>query len=662
MICEPYIPAILTCSVLAAFNPRPDVRTWDWICENGRTHKAEPFDGDRIPWCEGVCDAWDDPTTREIYLMWGTRLGKTTISHQILASTAVLKPMPGLFGTSTQTLAKRTVRRKIYPILDAIAATRGQLPPPRLRALEEIRLGSSPWGVAWSGSDTQLADLEAYYGIANEIDKWSMNERQEGEAGEGDSLDQYDERFKENPDHKKLYECSPSTATHSRINKKMLASNNCRFWVPCPRCRERQKLILGSDNPHAGGILFDRLPDGTIDPSLARSTARYVCCHCQYEIHNDQRPRMMRAGKWAPEGCKVDINGRIVGTPKRDSTYVGFQLSSLYSLQMNWGDIAARFAKTIGNPTSLRMFVNGWIGEVWEVRKNKSEPEQVAERLSVDTPRGVMPIWSTWLFGGVDRQDDHFVWLALAVGPDEQEHVVDYGTAETWEEVERQLINRKFRHEDGGEDLSPALTLRDSGYNTKEAYAECKRSKGKVWPCKGSNNDCGGKAFEAVQIGIAHKGKKERTQKRLAMIGRGLFRIRVSAYYYEPITQDQLDLREPGEPGGLSLHAGCRNDIDFVKQLCNGYESNEPSKINPDRCLWLKLKDSEPNDYRDTKKYARAAVDVKLWASEGRGFLQRRQGTPPAPVGQVQESGTSKRLTRHDRPKFRPDFSGRRGR
>lgn len=662
MICELNPFTSFLAEIAPALIPRPPVGSWEWICEHGRMPNGKPFDGDKIPWCRGVCNAWDDPITREIDLQWGTRLGKTTIGLQLMAKVAATRPMPGLFASSTQKLAQRTVRNKIYPVLEAVEQTRVQLPPARFRSIEEIRLRNSIWAVAWSGSDTQLADLSAFYGYANEIDKWSMNDKLGGEAGEGDSLAQFEERFKEFQNAKLLFECSPSTETHSRIEKKLLASNNCRYWVGCPKCGGRQVLRMGSDDPMSGGILFDRCSDGSLDPSLAMRTARYVCKHCQYEIYDDERPAMMRAGEWAPEGCSVDKRGRVIGTPRRNARRWGGQLSSLYSLQLRWGDIAEEFVNAIGNPGKLRMFVNGWLAEVWALRKNKSEPEIVAERLSVDTPRGVMPAWSTWLFGGVDRQDDHFVWMALAVGPDEQEHVVDYGCAETWAEVEERLINRKFKHEDGGEDLSPALTLRDSGYNTKEAYAECKRSKGKVWPCKGSNTDLGGKAFEALQIGIAQKGKKERTQKRLAMVGRGLFRIRVSAYYYEPITQEQLDLREPGEPGGLSLNAGCRHDIDFVKQLCNGYESNEPSKINPDRCLWLKLKDSEPNDYRDTKKYARAAVDVKSWLREGRGFLATRQNVTPV-VRQVADSATSEaRGGRHDRPRFRPDFSVRRER
>jgi phage terminase large subunit GpA-like protein len=659
LICEAYQPAILTTAVMAAFNPRPDVRSWEWINEHGRTHKGEPFDGDRIPWCEGVCDAWDDPATREISLEWGTRTGKTTIALQLMASTAVLKPMPGLFATSTQTLAKKTVRRKIYPMLESIEATRRQLPAPRFRALEEIRLSSSPWGVAWSGSETQLADVEAYYGWANEIDKWSMNERQAGDAGEGDPVDQWEERFKENPDHKKLFECSPSTKLRSRIHRRVLASNNCRYWVGCPKCRQRQVLKLGTDSQSLGGILFDRAADGSVEASVARATARYVCEHCRHEIHDDQRPRMMRTGKWAPEGCRVDIRGRVIGKPKRDSTIWGGQLSSLYSLQLRWGDIAARFVQTIGQPQSLRMFVNGWLAETWEPHKSKNEPEEVGDRLATSTPAGVMPVWSTWLFAAVDIQGDHYVYWVNAVGPGEREHEVAHGTCETLDEIEQLVICRQFEHEDGGEPLCPALTLIDSGFRTRDVYVFCQKFRGtpyNVMPCKGSNTDCGGEAYEVKIIGL-NEGKSVRTKKALMRAGRGLRRIRVNPHYYEPIIQEQLDERQPGEPGSLTLNSESKGDDDFLRQLCNGAESAEPSKTDPNRHLWVKRWEGEPNDYRDGKKYARCAADVRFKSNWKLAEKRQPSGkAAPRPVAvQAAEPEGGRR-----RERFKPEF--RRGR
>jgi phage terminase large subunit GpA-like protein len=599
----------LVFDVMPSFRPRASVDSWDWICKKGRMPDGTPFDGDRIPWCRGVAEAWDNPVTRMISLMWGTRLGKTTIGLQLMAKVADTKPMPGLFATSTQTLAERTVRNKIYPVLSSIEATRKQLPHRRFWTMKEVRLSSAPWFVAWSGSDTQLADLSAFYGYANEVDKWSMNEKQGGESGEGDPFEQFLERFKEFYNAKILSECSPSTKRRSRIEKQLLASNNCRYNVPCPKCGTHQVLKLGTEG-EPGGIRFDRRADGSSDPALARSTARYECVHCRYEIADHQRPAMMRAGVWVPAGQHVDKRGRLQGTPLRGPRLWGGQLSSLYSLQLRWGDIAEKFVQVKDNSRELRMFINGWLAETWEPFKPKSEPEEVGLRLATDDPRGVIPSWAKWLFAAVDIQHDHFVFWVVAIDENQREHLVDHGTLDTLAEVETKVIRREFEHADGGPPLCPIVTAIDCGFRSKMVYEFCqkfKQTSHRVMPVKGANSDCAGEPFEVKLIGAA--GQNDRTKRILARAGKGLRRIRVSPYYYEPITQEQLDDLNPGDFGSLSLHTEAREDLDLLNQLCNGAESDEPSKLDPNRHLWVKRWEGQPNDYRDGKKYARCMAD-----------------------------------------------------
>lgn len=660
MILGPFEPALLVNPVLSSWEPRPDVRTWDWICENGRMHNGQPFDGDRVPWLEGVCDAYDDPITRTISLMWGTRLGKTSGAFQIMACMMSTAPMPGLYSSSTQSLVKRAVTGKIYPILKAIDATREQL---LSESTEKIRLQKSTWHVAWSGSATALADIEAYYGHAGEIDKWSFNELQGGDAGEGDPLDQWDERFKEYwESRKQIYECSPSTARKSRINKKVMASNNCRFQVACPRCRSRQVLKMGgADSAQTGGILFDKNTDGSLDVELARTTARYVCEHCRKEIYDEQRFRMMRGGVWVPEGCHADKRGRVLGTPKRSPRDWGSQLSSLYSLQMRWGDMAAKFVASRSDPRALQMFVNGWEAKVWEPYRVKSEPEQVAERLTTETAFGVIPAWATWLFASIDVQQDHFVACVEACGPDERTHTVAHYQLASFEEIERKIVFGEFEHEDAMGPLSPVATAIDCGFRPRDVYRFCQAMRKKlagtsrtVVAVKGANNDCAGEPFE-IKIVARNKNLSEKNAKILAARGRLLIRIRVSPYYYEPIIQEQLEEGLPGVAGGHSLHAEAINDMDFVRQLCNGAEAAEPSKMDPNRHLWVKRWANEPNDYRDCRKYARCLMDWKFdrdWRK-----ADKRQPSVNQPRKQqvvATTSGSVDQEPERQRGKFRP--------
>lgn len=627
---------------IAPLRARPHHRSWDWVCKHGRTYQGKAFDGERMPWAEGVFDALDDPNVREVVLMWGTRLGKTMIGLEWMAKVMSTDPLPGILGTATEGLVKRTMRHKVYPTLENIRSTNRQLLPKRFRNNHEIRLAESTWSVVWSGSDTMLADTDARYGWANEIDKWDTSVTESGQGKEGDPLAQFAERLKDWPDRKELYECSPSLEGRSRIARKFLESDQRHFYVPCPHCGERFVLRMGSSDPDSGGLKFDKDDDGNLDPDTARETARYVCHNskCRKEIHDEHRFRMMRSGVWAPKGCTVDKKGKVCGTPERTCKVAGYQLSSLYSLQLRWGDVAEAFVKAQANSRLLQMFVNGWLAETWEPYKVKSEPEEVAERLATDDEVGVMPAWSTWLFAAVDKQDEYFKWAKFAAGPGERVAVVEHGICDTWGELYEQCVNNPTRHADGGPDLLPCLTLIDSGEgrSTKEVYRKCKewtRLDRLVAACKGANTDCGGEPFETKIIGPSTKSGS-RTLKRKAIQAVGIIYYRVNSFYYEPVIDSWLYDRSPDQLDSLSIPREIADDEDFMNELCNCVQSDEPSKMNPDKVLWKKRRTDDPNDFRDVAKYARCAMDVKF-RGNWRMVLKRQTTTEvqaPAPTPQ----------------------------
>jgi phage terminase large subunit GpA-like protein len=570
-----------------------------------------------LPWAEGVCDAMDAPEIRKVVLMWGTRCGKTQVGTQWMQKIMDVEHCRGLFVTATEALLKRTVRDKFYPALEKSPLLRRQLLPRRLRSPTRVQLTRSTWHGMWFGSPSQLADTDAKFGWANEVDKPKAQRPVDGQSRHGDELDMFFQRFKEYSDHKILVECSPSLEGHSRIAKQYAESNQCRYYVPCPHCSVYFVLKMGTDDPDAGGIKFDKTAEGKLDVELARQTARYICHNkrCRKEIHNEHRTDMMRCGKWAPKGCRVNSKGRVCGKPERpDCTVWGGQLSSLYSLFFGWGDIAAEFVKSRKNSGTLQSFVTDWLSETWKPHRAKSEPEDVAERIAFDDPPGVIPEWATWRFDAVDVQEEYFKWLTVACGPGERVSIVDRGSCDTWEEVYAQCVDKRIPHADGKGDLLPALVAIDDGHRTPEVHGKCKewgRPDRLVLPFKGSNTDLGGEAFTKVAIGPDAKGGKK--LKRKALRARlALVRIRHNPFFYEPIIQKQIDQLKPGDEESLSVPAELANDLDFIRELCNGVTSDTPSKMSPDKFLWAKRWEDEANDFRDCLKMARCGMDVKF--------------------------------------------------
>ena len=644
--------------VKPAFAPRLFCNSWEWVCANGRTPEGRPFDAEKIPWAKGVCEAWDNPDCREIVMMWGTRLGKTQISMQLVAKAMATNPLNGLFATANEKLATRTTSNKLYKVLAAIEQTRSQLLPERLRSKTEIRLLDCTWPVVWSGSNTMLADWGACYGWANEVSKWDERKSMEsGVAKAGDTLSQFTERFKEYWNSRKvLFECSPALKGSCKIERKYLESNQCKYNVPCPHCKQFQVLKMGTGDG-TGGIVFDKTPDGKLDPELAQRTARYQCERCHKIIPDEQpsRRRMMRRGQWVPKGCKIDKAGKLCGRPERSCEIWGGQLSSLYSLQLQWGDVAKKYVESHKNPSLLQVFKNDWESETWEPFKVKAEPDEVAQRIRTDDAPGIIPAWCTWLFGAVDVQGEFFKWALLACGPDECVAVVDRGSCDTWGEVYEHCVNRAVVHADGGAALMPCLTLIDSGdgNKTKEVYKQCRawsRPDRLVIPCKGANNNLNGEPYQKRVIGDGTKSGSK-IQRRQALKFSGVLAIRVNPFYYEPIIQRWLDTRLPGAEDSLSVPAELCDDESFIRELCNGAQIGQPSKMEPGKKLWVPRWENEPNDYRDDLKYARCAMDVKF-RGDWRVATRRQPSNTAAPVPKPREPEPQRQTDEGGRRRF----------
>jgi hypothetical protein len=92
--------------------------------------------------------------------------------------------------------------------------------------------------------------------------------------------------------------------------------------------------------------------------------------------------------------------------------------------------------------------------------------------------------------------------------------------------------------------------------------------------------------------------------------------------------------------------------VPLLRDLCNGAESSEPSKTDPNRHLWVKRWENEPNDKRDAKKYARAAIDYRFkrnWRlAEKRQNLVTAAKSAPQPA-----AATAGRRRERFRPTFR---------
>ena len=591
----------------------------DWLRSYFYTHTGEAFSEQQCPWVtapQGPCWAYDSIQFRTLWLQWAARMFKTNFGLAMLQKSMDQRPEETMFATPDETNCKQVFAR-LWKMIEHCPRIRDQAPISIRQSKTQIKLRRSNCHGAWPRGKSRLADKSIRMGHGNEIDKWFS----ESTSTEGDPIDRFMKRGAEYPDRKFLLESTPSVTGRSAIESGRLQSTNHKYHVPCPHCFKFQTIEFG-DGKSAGGIHYERPEAGGIDRDLARRTAHYVCLYCEGRIDDIHRPGMMNLGVWVPAGCTVDheraMSARdlppddmswLIGTPLNWGSDYGSQLSVFYALFHGWGDMIDGFLSKYKSPKKLQQWINEDKGETWEVRRSKSTPEKVAQRIKSTVPRRVLPDWCRMVTVTIDQQeaDGGFrLWVVLAHGIEQQAHVVDYGMSLTLADVWSSVIQSHYQHADGGSACAPHAASVDSGWDTKATYDFCNLHAG-MMPCKGSSTDLGGRPYKASPV---ESGE---------YTGQELFTVNTD--YWETDLQSRLDDREPGEPGSLSVCAGAEHDMEFIVQLCNGMIADRVDNRGNAKLLWVKKDDGQPNDFRDAVRYGIALA--RAYAEENGGYPSR---------------------------------------
>lgn len=626
---------------LAFLAPRPRVRTIDWCKQHVCTHEGRPYDAGLYPHLsapDGPFDAFDDPTIRIIWLMFGSRLGKTFFGQCATLATAGCHPGPMMFATQSEKLAIEVTART-YRMLDHCRPLKEVVRPPRQRKQDRMDLGASVVFVGWARSVATLADKSVRVGHGNEIDKWEYTTT----SKEGDPLKLFLERGKEYPGRKFILEGTPTVHGYSRIERGFLGADRRKFFVPCPHCGAYQFLAMGDGKTF--GVKWDREGDRS-DPDLAWRTARYVCVQCQGDILDHHRGPMMRGGRWVREGQSLAADGTLSGTALRRGQESSFHLSSLYALTLSWGDIAAEFVRSKDRPAELRNFVNGWEARTWQTHKSKTTPEIVGERLRTDLKRGIVPLEASFVTIAADKQGGeggYMPFVVMAHGSEDRAWLVDFGVANDLNTLFSEVINQGWQHQDGGEQLRASVVFVDSGFDTKAVYDFCARYEAHgVYPVKGMDSGAEVEPYRVVQLGLGPSNARTAT----ARSAKGQTLVHINTDFWETDLQHRLEDCKPGDVGSLSLCAEASRDPEFLEQLCNGTLGDKVNNRGVARLLWIKKDPNFPNDFRDTVRYSLAGA--KVWLQGRSGFVPVRQHHQQAMKAKaVVNSG-------HSRPDGRP--------
>lgn len=406
---------------------------------------------------KGIMDALTDPLIEWVVVMKSARVGYTKIFNNLIGYHIHQDPCPIMVVQPTVEDAEGYSKEEIAPMLRDTPVLRGLVTEAKAKDGSNTILAKSyPGGtlsMVGANSPRGFRRVSRRVVVFDETDGYPPG----GAGPEGDQI-KLGARRAEYYWHRKLVAGStPTVARISKIEELYNATDQRRYFVPCPHCGEFQYLKWGGkDKPY--GIKW---PEG--EPE----NAYYLCEHNGCVIEHAEKFEMLERGEWRSTAPQVfsGPNGR---------TKVGFHIWAAYSYSPNatWAHLAKEFLAAKDKPLQLKTFVNTVLGEVWEDRGEARDAGKLQGRAEdyQAVYGGPVPANVAILTAAADVQRDRIEVGVKGWAPGLESWLIDYQVfygdtsnkaSEVWDQLDGFRL-KKWKRADGVE-LFPPLMLIDSG-------------------------------------------------------------------------------------------------------------------------------------------------------------------------------------------------------
>lgn len=414
-------------------------------------------------------DAFSDSRIRKITLCFGSQSGKTEALLNMQGYAVCQDPDPMMMVYPDENTAKRHATRRLKKNIQSTPEWAERYIGKQSTGLEYQFVGMFLL-FAWSGSPSTLASTPCRYVMQDEVDKFQAKS-----GAEDDPVSLANQRTKTYPNRKIVLASTPTIET-GPIWRSLTTSDLVKgYFVPCPHCGEMQTFYMRQI----------KWPKGA-SPAEAKQSAWYECIACQGEIRDIHKRKMLLNGEWRPIRWNLDETKFETCEGGASVESVAFQLNSIYSPSMSFGEMAEEWLKAEKDPLSLMPFVNGYLAEPW-VKKGSKVRSQAVMNLAAESTyeRGTVPKGVEFLTLGADYQQDHIRWVVRGWGANVTSWCIDYGRCEDWYEFEA-LLNKSFYDKDNNEFMVARACI-DSGYKKDDVYEFCSYYADRCRPTKGAS-------------------------------------------------------------------------------------------------------------------------------------------------------------------------------
>jgi phage terminase large subunit GpA-like protein len=411
----------------------------------------------RTPYLKDIMDCLspNSPVERVVF-MKAAQVGATECGNCWIGYVIDHAPGPMMAVSPTVDMAKRNSKQRIDPLIEESPVLAELIAPARSRDAGNTILTKEFRGgvlvMTGANSAVGLRSMPARYLFLDEVDGYPLDVE-----GEGDAISLAEARTRTFSRRKIFIVSTPTISGVSAIEREYQASDQRRFFVPCPHCRHRQWLRFEQ-------LRWQRGPEGA-----KPETAAYLCESCEQLIDEHHKSWLLENGQWQATA------------PHNAGKTAGFHISSLYSPVgwRSWKEIAAAWesalSKDTGSASAIKTFKNTELGETWVEEGEAPDWQRLLERRE-DYAIGRIPTGGMLLVGGADVQKDRIEVSIWAFGRGKEawliEHRVlmgDTARADVWTALAG-LLGESWTHACGAS-LPLARLALDSGYATQETYA-----------------------------------------------------------------------------------------------------------------------------------------------------------------------------------------------
>ena len=406
--------------------------------------------------------------SREIVFMKSAQVGGSECGLNWFGLIATMSPGPMGIWLPTTDLAKAYVRTKLQPAIDATPMLHNKVVEQKSRDEKgsTTMFKKFPGGYALISGANSSAGMQMFslrYLLKEEISEWPFDV-----DGRGDPDQMTDARTKAFDQNKKIFNVStPGIKGRCRITLKFEASDQRRWYMPCPHCGDYQRLK------------WENLKYSEIPPFASH----YVCDSCGTVIEHAHKRWMLDLGCWIKCYPGDDCPSEVI--PQADieaykarsdgGRQPGFHINQLSSPFVHWDAAVFDYLKAKGDAKGMKVFTQQTLGEAYEESGEVPDHDLLAKRTQ-DYRIGSLPKGALFITGAADVQINRIEYAVYGWGIGFTRWLIDKGVLEgdpQDHEVWRKLaeVTERTYKDALGRSWPIDLFGVDTGYRTQRVYS-----------------------------------------------------------------------------------------------------------------------------------------------------------------------------------------------